>query len=795
MTYKRFIRGLAAFVAPLVFLTQPAFADQEKSESSSAKAVMTASPTALTLTEMATATVVLSNLSGSAKVTSSNSKIATARLSSGKIKVTAKTAGTAQITAKDKKTTLSIPVTVNTAPAMSASPAWLNLSVGAKSVITLTNVSGSPKASSSKTSVATVSMSGSKATVTAKGAGTAQITLKDKKTTLSIPVTVNAAPAMSASPTSLNLAVGAKSAITLSNVYGSLKASSSKTSVATVSVSGSQAMVTAKSAGTAQITLKDKKTTLKIPVTVTTTTGGGGGGTVGTSHTLLAWNDLGMHCMDGDYSVFSILPPYNNLHAQLIDSSNNKLVTSGVSLTFESMADADGSVNSISSNKTNFWQYAKAFFGVDLPVGMGLAGHTTASFTPQAMTLDAASKQFVAEGIPITPYDDSGNKNPYPMVKVIARDATGKQLAQARVVLPVSDEMSCAACHASNSGAAAKPAAGWITGESGEREYKLNILRLHDEKSLGNATYNSALATKGYNAAGLFATATAGQPILCASCHASNALPGTGIAGIKPLTAAIHSSHAVVKDATSGTLLDSITNRSACYQCHPGSETKCLRGVMGNAVLTDGKAAIDCQGCHGTMSNVGSSTRTGWLDQPDCQSCHHDGKRELAAVSTTGILKKWTDTRYATNANVPATGKNLFRFSKGHGGLQCEACHGATHAEYPSSHANDNVLSKDVQGREGTIGECASCHKNVPLTADKGPHGMHTVGSSWVGKHGDHAEKNSTACAYCHGVDYRGGILSTVKAARSFKADGKTVNYAAGQKVGCYDCHDGPKGD
>jgi hypothetical protein len=710
---------LAVLVAPLVFLSQPAFADQEKSESSSEKAAMTASPTALTLTERATATVVLSNLSGSVKVTSSNSKIVTARLSSGKIKVTAKTAGTAQITAKDKKSTFVIPVTVNAAPAMSASPASLNLAVGAKSVITLTNVSGSLKASSSKTSVATVSVSGSKATVTAKSAGTAQITLKDKKTTLSVPLTV----------------------------------------------------------------------------TTTTGGGGGGGGTVGTSHTLLAWNDLGMHCMDGDYSVFSILPPYNNLHAQLIDSSNNKLVTSGVTLTFESMADADGSVNSISSNKTNFWQYAKAFFGVDLPVGMGLAGHTTASFTPQTMKLDAASSQFVAEGIPITPYDDSGNKNFYPMVKVIARDATGKQLAQARVVLPVSDEMSCATCHASNSGAAAKPAAGWVTGETGEREYKLNILRLHDEKSLGNATYNNALATKGYNAAGLFATATAGQPILCASCHASNALPGTGIAGIKPLTAALHSSHAVVKDATSGALLDSITNRTACYQCHPGSETKCLRGVMGNAVLTDGKAAIDCQGCHGTMSNVGSSTRAGWLDQPDCQSCHHDGKRELAAVSTTGILKKWTDTRYATNANVPATGKNLYRFSKGHGGLQCEACHGATHAEYPSSHANDNVLSKDVQGREGSIGECAACHKNVPLTADKGPHGMHTVGSSWVGKHGDYAEKSSTACAYCHGADYRGGILSTVKAARSFNADGKTVSYAAGQKVGCYDCHDGPNGD
>ena len=36
--------------------------------------------------------------------------------------------------------------------------------------------------------------------------------------------------------------------------------------------------------------------------------------------TLVGWNNLGMHCMDADYAVFSLLPPYNTIHAQLIDS-------------------------------------------------------------------------------------------------------------------------------------------------------------------------------------------------------------------------------------------------------------------------------------------------------------------------------------------------------------------------------------------------------------------------------------------------------------------------------------------
>ncbi len=47
--------------------------------------------------------------------------------------------------------------------------------------------------------------------------------------------------------------------------------------------------------------------------------GSGGGGTVQTpAYKILATNDLGMHCVDADFSVFSILPPYNVVNAQVI---------------------------------------------------------------------------------------------------------------------------------------------------------------------------------------------------------------------------------------------------------------------------------------------------------------------------------------------------------------------------------------------------------------------------------------------------------------------------------------------
>ena len=53
------------------------------------------------------------------------------------------------------------------------------------------------------------------------------------------------------------------------------------------------------------------------------------------AQTLVGWNNLGMHCMDDDYSVFSILPPYNTVDCQLIDAQG-RLVTdpTGIIVTY-----------------------------------------------------------------------------------------------------------------------------------------------------------------------------------------------------------------------------------------------------------------------------------------------------------------------------------------------------------------------------------------------------------------------------------------------------------------------------
>lgn len=521
---------------------------------------------------------------------------------------------------------------------------------------------------------------------------------------------------------------------------------------------------------------------------------------------LVAWNDLGMHCTDGvDYSVFGVLPPYNTVNVQLIDPAG-KLIRNpaGIVVTYEAVADANGSINTTSVGKTNFWSYVNALFGATLAPDTGLTGSLMpgAGNTPRQTIFDPNRAWFSATGVPITPFDDRGVKNYYPMMRFTARDSSGAVLATTDVVMPVSDEMDCSACHASGGSPAARPAIGWAWDANAARDVKLNVLAIHDQHQATNAKYRDALAAQNYDAAGLRATSLAGKPILCARCHPSNALPGLGIASIQQLTTAIHSRHSDSVDPTNGLTLEATANRGSCYRCHPGAETKCLRGTMGAATAGDASYAMQCQSCHGSMTQVGASTRIGWLQEPACQNCHtgtataNAGQiRYTDAFASPGVLRSAPDATFATNPNMPAAGISLYRFSVGHGGLQCEACHGSTHAEFASTEPNDNAQSIRLQGHVGMLAECDSCHATMPSSATGGPHGLHPLGATWVNRHGDIAEGSTGNCRACHGSDDRGSVLSRALGSRQLSTDFGAKDFWRGFQIGCYTCHDGPSSE
>ena len=314
---------------------------------------------------------------------------------------------------------------------------------------------------------------------------------------------------------------------------------------------------------------------------------------------------------------------------------------------------------------------------------------------------------------------------------------------------------------------------------------------------------------------------------------------------------------------------------NTCYSCHPGKNVQCLRGAMFNGGMLCNDCHGDMKQVGADFSQNVSPTnpapaslilggdfynpsdtqpRVPWANEPGCGSCHTgdvndnllgavdsiintrdvngnvDGLR-LRQAYRTGDSKATpivpTNKRFAEPAvpvsfanadgtkfdNPGAGNPQLYRVSTGHGGVMCEGCHGATHAEWPNANpnANDNVTAKQLQGHTGPITECTTCHSSSFDIDDfkgnldgygwmKGPHGMHPVGTAmWNDKHKE-ARQDAPAdtCSSCHGADGLGTVLSRTATDRVFECkengtlcgkDQKTVSIPKGTPIGCVECH------
>jgi len=348
---------------------------------------------------------------------------------------------------------------------------------------------------------------------------------------------------------------------------------------------------------------------------------------------VVTWNDLGMHCANKDFSKIVILPPYNNLISHVIKKGSPTswpdVVTANITVDYEIPG------NTYSVGKTNFWDYEDQIFGVTLPDNIGLTGAGLSG------EMEAGGNAFTIEGIPITPYTDANliTEDPFQLALINARDNQGFLLATTQNVIPVSNEINCVSsgCHSSEN----------------------DILNEHDDE--GGFDPNDT-------------------PILCATCHGSNALGMPGIPRYGSLSEVIHDKH---KDKTND-----------CYKCHPGQQAQCQRGVMHAAGMV-------CQDCHGDMEQVAESIKDGrepWLDEPKCGAIECHGPQ------------------YAEEPG------KLYRLSKGHGGLYCSTCHGSPHTLVPSTLDRDNVQNIALQGYKGVLNNCATCHGYMPAGA--GPHGL-----------------------------------------------------------------------
>ncbi len=357
---------------------------------------------------------------------------------------------------------------------------------------------------------------------------------------------------------------------------------------------------------------------------------------------VLGYNDLGMHCMNQDFSEFMILPPYNNLHAQVIERTplGPRLVTSGINVTFSIPG------NTESASKTNFWTYVQALLGAALPPNVGLAGNGLTG------AMQVAGTDWVAAGIPLTPQTDFGAINTFQLANIMVTSESGTYLTETNAVVPVSWELRCDLCH------------------HGAPDAPVSVLDAHDR------LHGTTLFQPG------------NQPVLCGGCHAQPELGLPGQPGVSSLSVAMHRGHAPrMMDVVA-----SVPKGIACYACHPGPDTQCLRD-------THAQRQIFCANCHAPkamdvmseMLAVGDPARRPWMDMPRCDNCHH---RPGYQYEQPGML---------------------FKNSVGHGGLACEACHNSTHAVLPARDKADNLQAISVQKNANTIRKCSACHAELPV--------------------------------------------------------------------------------
>ncbi len=404
-------------------------------------------------------------------------------------------------------------------------------------------------------------------------------------------------------------------------------------------------------------------------------------------YVLLAWNDLGMHCISDSDPWFVILPPANGLEAVLIKRGEvPQIITEGVEIIY---TPEEGFENP--SNHVRFWEYSEKLFGAKLDKTMGLFGHGING----KLELNESKNAYVAHGIPAVPYNDNGTYNPYPYFKIEAKDKDGNLLASTYVVAPTSTEMGCRNCHGGP----------WrVDGQSGVSDVTaMNILASHDR----------------INGTTLLKDAEKGNPLLCASCHRDPATKSDGKPGIRSLSASLHGWHANYMQHYEGA--------KACVMCHPSSpdgNTLCMRGVHASI-------GLECTNCHGeialhatallkgeedkastkhllknlkaNISYADVKARSPWVNQPNCTKCHVDFQAP--------------DDWEASINNWEMDFSKLFRQTTDNAGLRCEACHGSPHALYPATNiygnSRDNSQPLQYMSNSTPIGsdmKCETCH-------------------------------------------------------------------------------------
>lgn len=165
---------------------------------------------------------------------------------------------------------LILPLAAVAAHAVTLSPASRSLLPGDKSTITVSRVRGAVTLANSNPAAVSASLARGAISVSADAVGVATLSVTDSQGTKTATVTVS--PPLGVSLANVALLVGQSTALTVSNAIGSIRISNSNGTAVAASLSGNVITVKGKSAGSAELTVRDTRSSVKVRVTVTSPT-------------------------------------------------------------------------------------------------------------------------------------------------------------------------------------------------------------------------------------------------------------------------------------------------------------------------------------------------------------------------------------------------------------------------------------------------------------------------------------------------------------------------------------------
>jgi|APFre7841882724_1041349.scaffolds.fasta_scaffold33766_2 cytochrome c553 len=162
---------------------------------------------------------------------------------------------------------LILPLVAVAAQALTLSPTSLSLAPGAKATIEVKMAKGAVSLANSNPTAVSASLVSGKVDVTANAAGVATLSVTDRSGTKTTRVTVSAPLAVS--PGNASLSVGQSVTLTVTNAIGTITIGNSNVTAVGTSLSGNVITVTGKTAGSAELTVRDTRSSVKAQVTVT----------------------------------------------------------------------------------------------------------------------------------------------------------------------------------------------------------------------------------------------------------------------------------------------------------------------------------------------------------------------------------------------------------------------------------------------------------------------------------------------------------------------------------------------